>query len=234
LDLLIQQPLRFFLITAASCNRAFDHPAPSRLPCLHDYPSLRTKQYYRAGRPPYRISIDATITDPATTATPKTVPISGPATTFDVHAAVPDAGTHHGILHARMDPSAATENDAREPAGVLTVRTTQIRQCKNGGKLPWPGAAVCFGGGQYKDGSILSSPRCRFEVAKSPRLRLDHHQEGGLEKGGGYSLDGVASRSAARSGGIGIDRTDSSFGRRRRLLVWGWAGVSLLRVGARL
>ena len=42
----------------------------------------------------------------------------------------------------------------REPAGVLTARTTQIQQCTNGHKLPWPGAAVRFGGGQCKYGSI--------------------------------------------------------------------------------
>jgi len=70
--------------------------------------------------------MDATITGLATTATPKAVPISGPAAAFDAHAAVPDARTHRGIVHARMDPSTATENDAREPSGVLNARTTQV------------------------------------------------------------------------------------------------------------
>ena len=43
---------------------------------------------------------------------------------------------------------------------------------------------------------------------------------------GGYSLGGVASRSAARSGGIGVDRRrmDLVFDRRRRLLVWRGTG----------
>jgi len=49
----------------------------------------------------------------------------------------------------------------------------------------------------------------------------------------GYLLGGVASRSAARSDGIGIDRR-MVFSRRRRLLGWrgegGWR--SLGRVGA--
>jgi len=40
---------------------------------------------------------------------------------------------------------------------------------------------------------------------------------------GGYSLGGVASRSAARSGGIRIDRR-MAFSRRRRLLGWRGAG----------
>jgi len=40
---------------------------------------------------------------------------------------------------------------------------------------------------------------------------------------GGYSLGGVASRSEARSGGIGIDRR-MAFSRRRRLLGWRGAG----------
>jgi len=57
--------------------------------------------------------MDAAITNSATTAPPKTVPISGPAATFDAHAAVPDAGTHHGTVYTRMDQSVATENDAR-------------------------------------------------------------------------------------------------------------------------
>jgi len=43
-----------------------------------------------------------------------------------LNATVPDAGTYRGIVYARMDPSAVTENDAREPAGVLIVRTTQL------------------------------------------------------------------------------------------------------------
>ena len=58
---------------------------------------------------------------------------------------------------ARMDPGAAAENDAHEPAGVLAARTTQ--QCANGHELSWPGAAVCFGGGKCKDGSILPAHR---------------------------------------------------------------------------
>ena len=43
-----------------------------------------------------------------------------------------------------------------------------------------------------------------------------------MEKGG-YSHGGVASRSAARLGGIGIDRKrmDLGFGRRRRLMFGG-------------
>ena len=54
-----------------------------------------------------------------------------------------------------------------------------------------------------------------------------------MEKEGFFSLGGVASRSAARSGGIGIDqkRMDFRFGRRRRPLVLKWAGGSLVRVG---
>ena len=54
-----------------------------------------------------------------------------------------------------------------------------------------------------------------------------------MEKGGGDSLGGVASRSAARSSGTGIDRKRMELGpgRSRRLLVWKWAGGSLVRVG---
>jgi len=48
-----------------------------------------------------------------------------------------------------------------------------------------------------------------------------------MEKGG-YSLGGVASRSAARSGGIGIDRR-MVFSWRRRLLDWKGAGEALGR-----
>ena len=57
-----------------------------------------------------------------------------------------------------------------------------------------------------------------------------------IEKGGGHSLGGVASRSAARSAGIGIDRKrmDLGFGRRQRRLVWRWAGGNLVRVGTLL
>ena len=87
------------------------------------------------------ILMDATITDPAAATPPKAVPISGPGETFDAHAAVPDAGMHCGIVHARMDPSAATENNAREPAGVLAARTTQIQQCTNWQSPPGPGLA---------------------------------------------------------------------------------------------
>jgi len=55
-----------------------------------------------------------------------------------------------------------------------------------------------------------------------PRLRREHHQEGKGGKGG-YSLGGVASRSAARSGGIGIDqkRMKLDLGRRQRPFLFG-------------
>ena len=48
---------------------------------------------------------------------------------------------------------------------------------------------------------------------------------------GGYSLGGVASRSAARSGGTWIDRR-TVFSRRRRLL--GWRGLEKLVEGRNL
>jgi len=52
-----------------------------------------------------------------------------------------------------------------------------------------------------------------------------------MEKGG-YSLGGVASRSAARSGGIGIDRR-VVFSRRRRLLGWRGKGEEAWSLGQR-
>ena len=75
-------------------------PLITQITVLSDYRASQTQTTEQSAH--CKIPMNPTTTDPAPTASPKTVPISRSAPTFDAlvlsaHTAVPGAGTHHGI-----------------------------------------------------------------------------------------------------------------------------------------